>query len=65
MLTNSLQQATIEKQNFMKKLAKAQNKQMRALRRMKNEAIDLTDIPQLRGWDKAIIGKFYRPIRNL
>lgn len=45
----------------MKKIAKAQNKQIRALRRMKNEEIDLTDIPQSRDWGKAVVGKFYRP----
>jgi len=48
----------------MKKFAKAQNKQIRALRRTKNEEIDLTDIPQSRDWDKAVVGKFYRPIKK-
>jgi uncharacterized protein (DUF4415 family) len=48
----------------MKKITKAQNKEIRALQRMKNEQIDLTDIPQSGGWDKAVIGKFYRPIKK-
>jgi uncharacterized protein (DUF4415 family) len=48
----------------MKKITKAQNKEIRALRRMKNEAIDLTDIPQSGDWDKAVVGKFYRPIKK-
>ena len=48
----------------MKKITKAQNKEIRALRRMKNEQIDLTDIPQSGDWDKAVVGKFYRPIKK-
>jgi uncharacterized protein (DUF4415 family) len=31
---------------------------------MKNEQIDLTDIPQSQDWDKAVVGKFYRPIKK-
>jgi uncharacterized protein (DUF4415 family) len=31
---------------------------------MKNEAIDLTDLPQSGDWDKAVVGKFYRPIKK-
>jgi uncharacterized protein (DUF4415 family) len=48
----------------MKRITKAQNKEIRALRRMKNEEIDLTDIPQSRDWDRAVVGKFYRPIKK-
>jgi len=48
----------------MKKITKAQNKEIRALRRMKNEAIDLSDVPQSGDWDKAVVGKFYRPIKK-
>ena len=48
----------------MKKITKPQNKEIRALRRMKNEQIDLTDIPQSGDWDKAVVGKFYRPIKK-
>jgi uncharacterized protein (DUF4415 family) len=48
----------------MKKFTKAQNKQISALRRMKNEQIDLTDIPQSQDWDKAVVGKFYQPIKK-
>jgi uncharacterized protein (DUF4415 family) len=48
----------------MKKITKAQNKEIRALRRMKNEQIDLTDIPQSGDWDKAVVGKFYRPTKK-
>ncbi len=26
--------------------------------------IDLTDIPEVRDWSKAVVGKFYRPIKK-
>ncbi len=29
---------------------------------MENEKIDLTDIQPSQDWDKAVVGKFYRPI---
>jgi len=48
----------------MKRISKAQTKEIRALRRMKNEAIDLSDVPQSGDWDKAVVGKFYRPIKK-
>jgi uncharacterized protein (DUF4415 family) len=46
------------------KVTKRQAKEIQALKRMRDEEIDLTDIPQLRDWDKAVIGKFYRPIKK-
>ena len=46
----------------MKKMTKAQ--EIRSLRRMKNQEIDLIDIPQSANWDKAVVGKFYRPIKK-
>jgi hypothetical protein len=44
----------------MKKLTEAQAKEIRALRRMKDDEIDRTGVPAL-DWSKAIVGKFYRP----
>jgi hypothetical protein len=46
----------------MKKATKGQAKEIRALKRMKDEDIDLSDIPATDDWNKAVIGKFYRPI---
>ena len=43
------------------KVTKRQAKEIRALKRLRDERIDLTDIPPLRNWSKAVIGKFYRP----
>jgi uncharacterized protein (DUF4415 family) len=48
----------------MKKLSEAQTKEIRALRRMKDEEIDFSDIPELTDWSKAVVGKFYRPIKK-
>jgi uncharacterized protein (DUF4415 family) len=48
----------------MKKLSEAQAREIRALRRMKDNDIDFSDIPELTDWSKAIVGKFYRPIKK-
>ena len=48
----------------MKKTAKDRDKQITALMRMKDEDIDLSDIPEIKDWKKAIVGKFYRPIKK-
>jgi len=47
----------------MRKIA-AQSKELRALRRMKDTEIDTTDIPEVLDWSKAVVGKFYRPIKK-
>jgi uncharacterized protein (DUF4415 family) len=46
------------------KLTKRQAKQLRALGRMKDEDIDLSDIPEKLDWNNAVVGKFYRPIKK-
>ncbi|MBZ5523608.1 MAG: BrnA antitoxin family protein [Acidobacteriia bacterium] len=46
------------------KLTNRQAKQIRTLKRMKDEDIDFTDIPEMRGDEKLIVGKFYRPIKK-
>ena len=43
------------------RLTKQQAKEIRALKRMKDEDIDVSDIRPLDSWDQAVIGKFYRP----
>jgi uncharacterized protein (DUF4415 family) len=40
------------------------DKQLAALRRLKDEDIDLSDIPEITDWSKAVVGKFYRPIKK-
>lgn len=40
------------------------DKQLTALREMKDEEIDLSDIPEITDWSKAVVGKFYRPVKK-
>ena len=42
----------------------ARRLQLQALRQIKDEDIDLSDIPEIKDWSKAIVGKFYRPIQK-
>jgi len=44
--------------------AKEQDKEITALMRMKDEDIDLSDFPEITDWSKAVVGKFYRPIKK-
>jgi uncharacterized protein (DUF4415 family) len=48
----------------MKKLTKPQEKNIANLREMKDEDIDLSGIPEITDWSKAIVGKFYRPVKQ-
>jgi uncharacterized protein (DUF4415 family) len=45
----------------MRKLSKAQKRDIAALRSMRDEDIDLSDMPEVVDWSKAEVGKFYRP----
>ena len=46
------------------KITKAQSKEIRALKQMKDDEIDFNDIPVSTAWSKATVGKFYRPIKK-
>jgi uncharacterized protein (DUF4415 family) len=48
----------------MSKLTRKQAKEIRALARMKDSEISLEDAPELPHWDRAVVGKFYRPIKK-
>jgi uncharacterized protein (DUF4415 family) len=48
----------------MKKVNGRLAREIEALKRMKDEEIDFTDIPQTADWSKAVVGKFYRPIKK-
>ena len=39
-------------------------REIRALHRMKDSEIDLTDIPEIKDWSRAVVGRFYRPIKR-
>jgi uncharacterized protein (DUF4415 family) len=46
------------------KLTKDQVKKLEALKRMKDEDIDFSDIPELTGPRNFVVGKFYRPVKK-
>src|SRR5260370_24245384 len=46
------------------KLTKNQTREIRALKRMKDEEIDLSEVPELVNLRKLVVGKFYRPIKK-
>lgn len=52
------------KGEHMQRVKSAQAAEIRALKRMKDREIDTTDIPPVLDWSKAVVGKFYRPIKK-
>jgi uncharacterized protein (DUF4415 family) len=48
----------------MNKAAKGRSKGIIALVHKKERDIDLSDIPEVTDWSKAVVGKFYRPIKK-
>lgn len=48
----------------MKKASKKQAKELAALARLRDEKIDLKDLPEVLDWNGAVIGKYYRPIKK-
>jgi uncharacterized protein (DUF4415 family) len=38
--------------------------QIKALLRLPDEKIDTSDIPEVTDWSKAVVGKFYRPLKE-
>lgn len=48
----------------MKKLTSAQRKNLRAIKKIKDEDIDFSDMPEVLDWSGAEIGKFYRPAKK-
>lgn len=41
-----------------------EKKELAALAKMPDSAIDTSDIPEITDWSKAQVGKFYRPIKQ-
>ena len=48
----------------MTKLTKKQKKELAALAKTRDSEIDGSDIPEARDWSRAVVGKFYRPIKK-
>ena len=48
----------------MQKVNADRAREIRALKRMKDSDIDTAEIPPISDWSKAVVGKFYRPIKR-
>ena len=48
----------------MKALTKTQQKSLKTLANMTDNEIDTSDIPEISNWDNAVVGKFYKPIKQ-
>ena len=48
----------------MKKLPEHIQRELEALDKLRDEDIDLSDIPEPTDWSNAVRGKFYRPIKK-
>jgi uncharacterized protein (DUF4415 family) len=45
------------------KVTRKQKGELRKLAALRDEKIDLSDQPEVRDWSRAVVGKFYRPIK--
>jgi uncharacterized protein (DUF4415 family) len=48
----------------MKKVSKKQAKELTALAALRDDKIDLTDLPEVLDWSGAVVGKYYRPLKK-
>lgn len=46
------------------RLTKQQRAELALLASLPDEAIDLSDHPEIRDWSKAVVGRFYRPVKQ-
>jgi len=60
----SARKATPHEGGHMRKGKDAQADEIRALKRQKDREINTADLPPTADWSKAVIGKFYRPIKK-
>jgi uncharacterized protein (DUF4415 family) len=49
---------------FMAKAAKKQKRELKALVALRDSQIDFSEVPEVRDWSHAVVGKFYRPIKK-
>src|SRR5580693_830470 len=48
----------------MKNRSQKINDELAALARMRDEDVDTSDIPETLDWTGAVVGKFYRPVKE-
>jgi len=47
-----------------RKLTREQQEELRVLQEMTDEDIDYSDIPPVTDWSKAVVRRFYRPVKE-
>jgi uncharacterized protein (DUF4415 family) len=52
------------KEEPMKNSTVKRDREMQSLLRLRDREIDTSDIPEVTDWRKAVVGKFYRPIKK-
>ena len=52
------------KEKLMKTSTKKHDREIAALMKLRDEDIDTSDIPEVRNWSNAVVGKFYRPLKE-
>jgi len=52
------------KEKHMTAHTKVNDRELAALVRLREEDVDMSDIPEVRDWSKAVVGRFYRPIKE-
>jgi len=52
------------KEKPMKGHSEELDRQLKAVVRLRDEDIDTSDISEVTDWSKAVVGKFYRPIKE-
>lgn len=50
--------------SIMKKLTDKQLEELKALSKLDEEDIDVSDIPETKEFDNSVVGKFYRPVKK-
>jgi uncharacterized protein (DUF4415 family) len=40
------------------------DREIRALMQLRDDQIDTSDIPEVKDWSRAVVGRFYRPIKE-
>jgi uncharacterized protein (DUF4415 family) len=48
----------------MTKVTRRQKKELAAVAVLRDAQIDFSDAPEVREWSRAVVGKFYRPIKK-
>jgi uncharacterized protein (DUF4415 family) len=46
------------------RFGRKRNEEIAALRKMKDGQIDKSDVPELADWSGAVVGRFYRPVKQ-